>query len=277
MNILITGCSSGIGLQMALSLAEQGHMVLATVLQEQEKNKFSHSNIYTVLLDLSNKQSIHACVDEVKRLSQEKIDVLINNAGVAVAGAIEDVGYETLAYQFQINDIGLCEITRLILPLMHQAKAGKIINISSMLSICVFPYRGVYGASKYALRAINDALRLELKAINSPIHVVLIESGPLQTQIRENAITLSKSYLNINASRYQQDYAKLLVSGSNQKEMPFIKPPTAIVKLIIKIIDSNKPKALYRFGILPKVLNILKMLMPIALFDRLILYILSIE
>lgn len=277
MNILITGCSSGIGFQMAISLAEQGHTVLATVLQEEEKNKFSHPNIYPVLLNLLNKQSIHNCVEEVKHLSQGTVDVLINNAGVAVAGAIEDVGYETLAYQFQINDIGLCEITRLILPLMHQAKAGKIINISSMLSICVFPYRGVYGASKYALRAINDALRLELKAINSPIHVVLIESGPLQTQIRENAITLSKNYLDIDASRYQHDYAKLLVSGSNQKEMPFIKPPAAIVALILKIINAKRPKPLYRFGILPKALNILKILMPISLFDRLILYILSIE
>ncbi|CAM4407771.1 MAG: hypothetical protein LEGION0403_FIIPPAGN_00913 [Legionella sp.] len=277
MNILITGCSSGIGFQLALSMAEQGYTVFATVLEDEEKKKFTHPNIYPILLNLLNKESILKCVDEVNYLSHGKIDVLMNNAGVAVAGAIEDVAYETLAYQFQINDIGLCELTRLILPLMHEAKTGTIINISSMLSICVFPYRGIYAASKYALRAINDALRLELKAINSPIRVVLIESGPLQTEIRENAIMLSKKYLDIDASRYKQDYAKLLISGSNQKEMFFIKPPIAIVGLIVKIIKSRRPRALYRFGILPKVLNILKMLLPISLFDQLILYILTIE
>ena len=277
MNILITGCSSGIGLQMALSLAARGYTVLATVLNEDEKKQIIHPNIHPLILNLLNKQSIAACVEEAKRISEGQIDLLINNAGIAIAGAIEDVGYDALIHQFQVNDIGLCEITRLILPLMHQAGSGKIVNISSMLSICVFPYRGVYGASKYALRAINDALRLEMKAINSPIRIVLIEAGPMQTQIRENAIELSKNYLDFASSKYQKDYERLLVSGKNQQSMPFIKPPEAIVALIEKIIRSKNPRAVYRFGFMPKFLNFLKYILPTHLFDRFILYILKIE
>lgn len=277
MNILITGCSSGIGEQMAISLAEQGYNVLATVLHDDEKEKFTNPAIQTIVLNLLDKQSIYKCVEQAKILSKDKIDVLINNAGIAVAGAIEDVNYDTVAHQFQVNIFGLCEITRLILPLMHHTGSGKIINISSMLGLTAFPYRGIYSASKHALKAVNDALRLELKAIQSPITVTLIECGPMKTNIRENAIKLSGQFLKVDDSRYKNDYQVLLAASKNEQSMLFIKSPVDIMKLIIKIIKSNKPKALYRFGSLPRLLNVLKIVLPISIYDKLILYILSIE
>lgn len=277
MNILITGCSSGIGFELATSFAKQGHNVLATVLNEDEKNIFLNTPVKTLILDLTNKQSIFTCVQEAILHTQGKIDVLINNAGIAIAGAIEDIGYEAVIYQFQVNVSGLSEMTRLVLPVMHKAGSGKIINISSMLGIAVFPYRGIYSASKYAVRAINDALRLEIKANKSPISVSLIESGPIKTNIRKNAIELSKRFLNINDSRYSKDYEILLASTTNDQSMLFIKPPAAIVKLVTKIINSNKPKAIYQFGIMPRMLSFLKNFLPVNLFDKIILYMFSVE
>ena len=277
MNILITGCSTGIGYQMAMSLADEGYTIFATVLHEEEKEQFKNPNIHPLILNLLDKNSISQCVKEVKLVAGGKIDVLINNAGIAVAGAIEDLSYDVVTHQFQVNNFGLCEITRLILPLMHQAGHGKIINISSMLGLTSFPYRGIYSASKHALRAINDALRLELKAINSPISVTLIECGPMKTNIRENAIRLSTQFINVKDSRYKNDYEVLLDATKNEQSMLFIKSPVDIMKLISKIIKSKKPKAVYRFGSLPRILNFLKIVLPVNIYDKVILYILSIE
>lgn len=277
MNILITGCSSGIGFELAISLAKQGHTVLATVLNEDEKKLFSNTSVIALILNLTDKQSIFDCVQQAIIHTQGKIDILINNAGIAIAGAIEDVGYDAIIYQLQVNVAGLSEITRLILPLMHKTGSGKIITISSMLGIAVFPYRGIYSASKYAVRAINDALRLEMKANKSPISVSLIESGPIKTNIRKNAIEFSKRFLNINESRYSKDYEILLAATTDEQSMLFIKPPAEIVKLVKKIIASNKPKAVYQFSIMPRMLSFFKNFLPINIFDKIILYMFSVE
>ncbi len=176
--ILITGCSSGIGRAAALHLGALGHTVVATARRVADLADLAAAGCRTLPLDVTDERSMRAAVDAVEAL-HGRIDVLINNAGYSQSGAVESVPLARTRAQFETNVFGPLGLTQLVLPGMRRRGAGRIINVSSMGGRLVFPGGGVYHASKYAVEALSDALRYELRPFG--IAVVLIEPGLIKT------------------------------------------------------------------------------------------------
>jgi NAD(P)-dependent dehydrogenase (short-subunit alcohol dehydrogenase family) len=176
--VLITGCSSGIGRAVAPHLAALGYTVIATARRVDDLTDLAAAGCRTLPLDVNDEESMRAAVDAVEA-SHGRIDVLINNAGYSQSGAVESVPLARTRAQFETNVFGPLRLTQLVLPGMRRRGAGRIINVSSMGGRLVFPGGGVYHASKYAVEALSDALRYELRPFG--IAVVLIEPGLIKT------------------------------------------------------------------------------------------------
>ncbi|MEE8624625.1 MAG: SDR family NAD(P)-dependent oxidoreductase, partial [Acidiferrobacterales bacterium] len=184
-SILITGCSTGIGLCLARGLRERGYRVIATTRKPADAAKLARSGLEALPLDLDSSESIEQAVDEVRRRASGTLFGLINNGAYGQPGAVEDLTRDTLRSQFETNLFGTQELTNRILPIFRAQGCGRIIQISSMLGFVCLAYRGAYNASKYALEALSDTLRLELRGTG--IYVSLIEPGPIQSDFRKNA------------------------------------------------------------------------------------------
>src|SRR3990172_7495705 len=178
-SVLITGCSSGIGRCLALGLHARGYRVFATVKKEKDITALRAAGLESLVLDLRSPDSIRAAVDEVLVKCDGQLYALINNGAYGQPGAVEDLTREALRLQFETNVFGTQDLTNRVLPVMRRQNKGRIIQISSLLGIVCLAYRGAYNASKFALEALSDTLRLELRGTN--IHIVLIEPGPLAT------------------------------------------------------------------------------------------------
>ncbi|MGH8555590.1 MAG: SDR family NAD(P)-dependent oxidoreductase, partial [Gammaproteobacteria bacterium] len=178
--ILITGASSGIGLCAARELRARGYRVIATARKLDDVDSLGAQGFNAVRLDLSDSASIRAAVAAVVEQTEGHLYALFNNAGFGQIGPLEDLSRAALRAQFEVNLFGIHEITALILPLMRAQGYGRIIQTSSLLGLIALRYRGAYNASKYALEAWSDTLRLELSGTG--IHVVLIEPGPITSR-----------------------------------------------------------------------------------------------
>jgi NAD(P)-dependent dehydrogenase (short-subunit alcohol dehydrogenase family) len=180
-SILITGCSTGIGLCLARGLRERGYRVIATTRKPADAARLVRSGLEALPLDLDSSESIEQAVDEVRRRASDTLFGLINNGAYGQPGAVEDLTRDTLRSQFETNLFGTQELTNRILPIFRTQGCGRIIQISSMLGFVCLAYRGAYNASKYALEALSDTLRLELRGTG--IYVSLIEPGPIQSKV----------------------------------------------------------------------------------------------
>jgi len=177
--VLITGASSGNGQATAQLLAERGHRVFGTSRNPVSAKRPSDYKLLT--LDVCSEDSVKACVESVLKQA-DGIDVLVNNAGYELGGALEEISLDEAQAQFETNFFGVVRMVRAILPTMRQQKHGQIINISSLAGIVAVPFLGMYSASKFALEGYAEALRHEAKPFN--IQVSLIEAGFLNTPLR---------------------------------------------------------------------------------------------
>jgi len=184
--ILITGCSSGIGFDAAVSLKNRGHRVIASCRRIADVERLQQLGVETIQLDVNDEDSITKGFQLVLEKTRGHLDVLINNAGYGQAGALEDVPRSALIAQFNTNVFGLMELTRQAIPVMRTQGYGRIINISSVLGFISMPFRGAYNASKYAVEGLCDTLRLELKPAG--IHVITIEPGPIDSRFRDHVV-----------------------------------------------------------------------------------------
>jgi NADP-dependent 3-hydroxy acid dehydrogenase YdfG len=182
--VLVTGCSSGIGRASALRLARSGWSVYASARRPDSLSELAGAGCHTLALDVTDEHSMRAAVDAVEQ-AEGAVGVLINNAGYSQSGAIETVPIEALRRQFETNVLGLVRLTQLVLPRMRAQRWGKIVNLGSMGGRLTFPGGGCYHASKYALEAISDALRFELRGFG--IDVILLEPGLITTEFGEAA------------------------------------------------------------------------------------------
>jgi len=182
--VLITGCSSGIGRATALRLARSGWTVYATARRLESIADLGDAGCRTLALDVTDEDSMRAAVDAVEQ-AEGAVGVLINNAGYSQSGAIETVPMEAVRRQFETNVFGLVRLTQLVLPKMRAQRWGRIVNVGSMGGRLTFPGAGHYHATKYALEAISDALRFELRGFG--IDVVLLEPGLITTEFGEAA------------------------------------------------------------------------------------------
>ncbi len=182
--VLITGCSSGIGRAVARHLAGRGWTVYATARQRSALADLAADGCHTLALDVTDESSMRAAVSEIEA-TYGAVGVLINNAGYSQSGAVETVPLDLVRRQFETNVFGPARLTQLVLPGMRRARAGRIVNISSMGGRLVLPGGGYYHATKYAIEALSDALRFEVEGFG--IHVVVIEPGLIRTAFGDAA------------------------------------------------------------------------------------------
>lgn len=265
-HILITGCSSGIGLAAALALHQRGHRVVASCRNLTDKRQIEKQGITCVMLDLNDDVSIAEAVKRTLVTFDNRIDALFNNAAFGQPGAVEDLSRDVLQAQFNTNVFGTQQLTNNILKHMRQQGHGRIIYNSSVLGLIALPYRGAYNASKFALEGLADTLRLELHG--SGIWVSIIEPGPIISQFRANAFIQYQR--NIDAQNSAHRHAYLAMENRLKAETaqaPFTLPASAVVAKLIHAIESRRPKIRYFVTFPTYLFAILKRLLPAKALD----------
>lgn len=265
--ILITGASSGMGKDAALRLVKAGHTVYGAARRISKMQDIVAAGGNAIQLDITEKDSIQAAVQRVIN-EQGRIDILWNNAGYSVNGAVEDVSYEDAKRQFEVNLFGLAEVTKAVLPYMRSQKSGKIINTSSVGGKIYFPLSAWYIASKHALEGWSDCLRIELKHFN--IDVVILEPGGVSTEFNDvlNDPLLERS----KGGPYEEMSRKLseTITATN-KESGRAAPASVISNVITKIVNSKHPKTRYVAGSNARSLLFMRSILSDRLYDRLMM------
>jgi NAD(P)-dependent dehydrogenase (short-subunit alcohol dehydrogenase family) len=246
-NILITGCSSGIGHCVAHGLAARGYRVIASARKHSDVERLREEGLTCIQLDLDSPSSIDAAVDRLAELTGKRLYGLFNNAGFGQPGAVEDLNRETLRAQFETNVFGTLDLTNRLIPWMREAGEGRIIQNSSVLGLVSLAYRGAYNASKFALEGLYDTLRLELA--DTGIYAVLIEPGPILSRFRANALAAWRRNIERRLAR-------------EGPAAPFTLPPEAVLEKVIQALESHQPQPRYYvtvptwlFGTLKRVLS----------------------
>jgi len=265
-SILITGCSSGIGLCCAKGLAARGWRVFATARKQPDVDMLTQEGLEALPLDLADPASIEAALDEVLRRTGGTLDALFNNGAYGQPGAVEDLRREVLREQFETNLFGTHDLTIRVLKIMRKQGYGRIVTNSSLLGYISLPFRGAYNASKHALEGLTDTLRLELRG--SGIHISLIEPGPVTSRFRANAFAMNhrnndKSQSPIRAT-YEGMEKRLLKKGPAQ---PFTLPPEAALEKLIHALESKRPRIRYYVTFPAHLFAWLKRLLPDAMVD----------
>jgi len=264
--ILITGCSSGIGLHAAQSLAAEGWRVFATARKADDVERLAGLGLEALRLDLDDSTSIEAAVAEVLRRTDGRLDALFNNAGFGQVGAVEDLSRAALRAQFETNLFGTVELTNRILPAMRHQGHGRIVMNSSVLGYAAFAYRGAYVAAKFGLEGITDTLRQELKG--SGIHVSLIEPGPITSRFRDNCVPHFMRHIDWQHSVHRDAYAAQLERlGKPGPAAPFTLGPEAVLDRLRHALTSPRPRARYPVTVPAVLFWWLRRVLPIAAMD----------
>ncbi|MEW8585120.1 MAG: SDR family NAD(P)-dependent oxidoreductase, partial [Candidatus Thiodiazotropha sp.] len=240
-NILITGCSSGIGRCVAAGLKDRGYRVITSARKEEDVRELQRQGFESLILDLAQSSSIDQAVKALSELTDGRLYGLFNNGAYGQPGAVEDLSRKVLRQQFETNLFGWHELTCRVIPLMRRQGEGRIIQNSSILGFITLPYRGAYVASKYALEGLSDTLRLELAG--SGIHVSLIEPGPIESRFRENAHAMFNRHIDSDRSVHREYYKAMVNRLEKQGHAtPFTLPPEAVLKRVIHALESHNPK-----------------------------------
>lgn len=243
--VLITGATAGLGRHAALHLARRGHRVLATGRRadalERLREEAAGTGLETLQLDVTDHDSIQAAVAEVdRRTAGHGLDALVNNAGYGQMGPLELVTDDELRRQFDTNVFGLMSVTRAFLPTMRERGRGRIVNVGSMGGRVTFPYGGAYHATKYAVEALNDALRKELRLFG--IDVVLIEPGPIRSDFADRAMGSIAHHIAADSP-----YAPMLARAEEIKTKTdgMSAGPEVVSEAIERAIVARRPRARY--------------------------------
>ncbi len=270
-SILITGCSSGIGLASARTLKARGWRVLATARNAGGPRRASKRRKASRRCGWScpSPASVAACAEEALRRTDGKLDALFNNAGFGQVGAVEDLSVDLLRRQLEINVVGVHALTRPIVAAMRANGQGRIVQCSSVLGLVSGPYRGAYCASKFALEALSDALRLELR--DTPIRVSLIEPGPIHSRFLASALANFKATIDMEASPHREIYRARLAAMEAGGKTTFKLAPEAVAAKLVHAVESQRPKARYYVTTPTYLAAFLKRVLPTALLDRFLL------
>lgn len=267
--VLITGCSSGIGRCLAQSLRERGYRVFATARRREDVAELVREGFEALPLDLDDDESITAAVDAVLERTGRQLFALVNNGAYGQPGAVEDLSRETLRAQFETNLFGTHELTRQVVPAMRRAGQGRIIQISSILGLLCLPYRGAYNASKYALEALTDTLRMELAGTG--VRISLIEPGAIHSRFRANSCSMFERHIDAAASAHRERYEEVLRRLRSPQPAPFSLPPGAVLERVIHALESPRPRLRYRITRPAQAMAILKRMLPDRVQDSLIM------
>ena len=243
-SILITGCSSGIGLDAARTMRERGWRVIATARNADDLARLKKfEGVEALRLELADPQSIATCAIRTLELTRGRLTALFNNAAFGQPGAVEDLTPALLREQLEVNLVGVHDLTRRLIPAMRKNGVGRIVNCSSVLGMIVAPYRGAYCASKFALEALTASLRLELEG--SGIRVSLIEPGPIRSRFVEHAVERLKATIDMESSPHREVYRARLEAMKAGGQMYFKLEPEAVSKRLIHAVESPRPRRHY--------------------------------
>lgn len=268
--ILITGCSSGIGLDAARNLHARGWRVFATCRKEADCDRLRAEGLESFRLDYADEASIAAAVAEVVQRTGGRLDALFNNGAFACPGATEDLPRGALREIFETNLFGVHDLTRQVIPLMRAQGHGRIVNCSSVLGLVALTWRGAYVSTKFALEGLTDVLRIEMRGTG--IEVILIEPGPITTKIRENAIPHFEKWIDWENSARRDQYVKLRgrLYDKKVKKDAFELEPAAVTAKLIHAIEAKRPKARYYVTTPTHLMGFVRRLLPTRALDWLI-------
>ncbi len=262
---LITGASAGIGRAAAELLLKNGYTVYAGARRVGKMKDLEALGARILALDVTEEASVQSAADEVFK-NGGRLDILINNAGYGAHGAVEDVPMAEARRQFEVNVFGLARLTQLVLPHMRAAGGGTIINISSIAGKITMPAGGWYHASKHAVEAYSDALRLEVAQFG--IKVVLIEPGPIKTEWDNTALVNLEKYSGAGA------YAPMVRRLTEKFRAGYREGapgPEVVAEVILKALRANSPAARYPVPFSASGIIFLKRLLPDFVLDWAIL------
>ena len=265
--VLITGCSSGIGLCLSHGLRSAGYHVFATARKEEDVTKLKKLGFDALLLDLASSNSIKTAIYEIYQKT-DSLYALINNGAYGQAGALEDISREALEKQFQANVFGWHELTNLVLPSMKARNIGRVIYISSVLGFVAMPFRGPYVASKFAIEGLVDTLRLELK--QTKIKLSLVQPGPIESKFRQNAFLAFRENVDSSNSDYKREYKTMIERLNSDKNVKFTLTPESVLRCVLHALESKTPKNHYRVTFPTKLFGILCRILPSSWMDNIL-------
>ena len=263
--MLITGCSSGIGHATAEHLAQAGWIVYATARRPETLADLEQKGCHTLALDVTDEESMRAAVDAVTQ-THGAVGVLVNNAGYSQSGAVESVPIGQARAQFDTNVFGLMRMCQLVLPGMRAQGWGKIVNISSMGGRLTFPGGGLYHATKYAVEALSDALRFEVRGFG--IDVIVVEPGLIVTRFGE--VAAGSVQQAADGGAYADFNRKVAEVTEGAYKGPMAKlgaGPEAVAKTIARAIESRHPRARYPVTASARLMMGQRRLMPDRVWD----------
>ncbi len=271
-NILVTGCSSGIGYCVAKGLRERGYTVFATARKQEDIERLEAEGFKVIPLELADPQSVQDCAYELMLRTNNDIYAVFHNGAYGQAGALEDLSREVLEKQFAANVFGWHQLTNLLLPIMRHHGQGRIIYNSSLLGYVCLPFRGAYNASKHAVEGLADTLRLELH--RTGIHVCLIEPGPVESRFRANALQSLRAHVDIEKSVHRHKYqGSIRRLEKEDPAAPFTLPPEAVLAKVIHALESEYPRARYRVTFPSHLFAVCKRVLSTRWLDKVLLYV----
>ncbi|WFB06676.1 SDR family NAD(P)-dependent oxidoreductase [Streptomyces sp. LX-29] len=272
-SVLITGCSSGIGRACALRLHRAGHQVYATARRPDAIKDLAGAGIHTLPLDVTDEESMRAAVAEVEA-AHGSVGALVNSAGYALSAVVEEAELDEVRRQFETNVFGLVRLSRLVLPGMRAAGSGTVVNVSSIFGRYAVPGSGYYNATKHAVEALSDAMRLETAAFG--VRVVLVEPGPVRStefgaKYVENVRNLKLAGRDYEEFRRQTvDYFNAIYGGGRRTLAgTFAIQSDDVARTVERILRTARPRARYPVGFLAHSTLALRRLAPDSVFDNL--------
>lgn len=250
--ILITGSSSGIGLDAARGLAARGWRVLATCRAETDCSRLAAEGLETFSLDLADESSVAEAAAEALSRTDGALDAIFNNGAFALPGAVEDLPRAGLRAIFETNLFGQIDLTNRLIPAMRRRGRGRIVFNSSVLGFFAMPQRGAYNATKFAMEGMADTLRREMAGTG--IDVVLIEPGPVTSDLRRKARAYFEHFIDWRGSARRSEYEQTVIprlygDGRDRFELP----PSAVTAVLLRSLEARRPRARYRVTVPTKV------------------------
>lgn len=244
-SVLITGCSSGIGLDSARGLSARGWRVFATCRQQADCDRLQAEGLDSFVLDYADEASIATALDTALSRTGGTLHAVFNNGAFACPGAVEDLPTPALRAIFEVNLFGYHDLTRRVIPVMRAQGHGRIVNCSSVLGLVGAPWRGAYVATKFAMEGLTDVLRIEMRGTG--VHAILIEPGPVTSRIRQNAVAHFERWIDWRASPRRAQYEATLLKRLYDSKGPdrFELPPSAVTAKLIRALEDPRPAPRY--------------------------------
>ena len=264
-SVLITGCSSGIGLASAREMNSRGWRVFATARKPQDIARLKEEGLGSLYLDYAEPNSIAAVAEQVLAATGGRLTALFNNGAYGQPGAVEDLKPDVLRAQFEANVFGWHDLTRRVIPAMRARGEGRIVFCSSVLGLVSAPYRGAYCASKFAVEALADALRMELAATG--IRIVLIEPGPIASRFLEHALEAYRRNIDLEGSAHREIYRTRIVRLEEGGDQTFKLGPEAVALKLVHALESRNPKRRYYVTLPTYAAALLRRILPTRALD----------